>query len=175
MRLTKMLSALVLTAASSGLTSAAIGLASVRSAIAQTTTVTPPSVPAPPKTQSIDAPFPTPPHRLETIPEAFNRAFFQESGDFYHNRKIQRQISYIIGPGLPWGAGFPDLEIERDSERITKLYREVLELQVSSDPVIRTPDLPNPFNSSVRLMSAPPRFGNRLEGGEFIFETVPPR
>lgn len=160
MQLTKLLSALVLAAASTGLASGVI---------AQTTTTTP--VPISPRTLNLDAP----PNRLETLPEAFERAFFQESGDFYHNRQIPRQINYIIGVGAPWGAGFPDLELERDAKRITNLYRELMEIQVSSDPVIRTPDLPNPFNSSVRLQSAPPRFGTRLEGSEFIYETVPPR
>jgi hypothetical protein len=115
------------------------------------------------------------PIRLETIPEAFNRAFFSESGDFYRNRTIPRQIQYIIGPGLPNRATFPDLEIERDAQRITQLYQEVLEHQVSDDPVIRTPDLANPFNSSLRLLPQTSRFGSRVEGSEFVFETVPPR
>lgn len=166
MRLTQLLSALVLAAASSGFISAAN---------AQTTVPNPTGEYTGPRTMGLDASFTTPPRRLETIPEAFNRAFFQESGDFYRNRKIDRQINYIIGAGVPWGAGFPDLEVERDAERIFKLYREQLELQVSSDPVIRTPDLANPFNSSLRLISGPPRFGNRREGGEFIFDSVPPQ
>jgi hypothetical protein len=166
MRLTQLLSALVLAAASSGFISAAN---------AQTTVPNPSIEYTGPRSLGLDTSFTTPPRRLETIPEAFNRAFFQESGDFYRNRKIDRQINYIIGAGVPWGAGFPDLELERDAERIFRLYQEALELQVSSDPVIRTPDLANPFNSSLRLISGPPRFGNRLEGGEFIFDTVPPR
>jgi len=167
MRLTQLLGALVLAAASSGFVSAAN---------AQTTPLNPVVQPTvPPRTLGLDTSFTTPPNRLETVPEAFNRAFFQESGDFYRNRKIDRQINYIIGAGVPWGAGFPDLEIERDAQRLTNLYRETLELQVASDPVIRTPDLPNPFNSSLRINSSPPRFGTRLEGGEFIFDTAPPR
>lgn len=166
MRLTKLLGALVLAAASTGLASAAI---------AQTAPSSPTIVPASPRTLGFDASFTTPPNRLETIPEAFNRAFFQDSGDFYQNRSIQRQISYIIGPGLPGGAGFPELELERDAKRINRLYNELLELQVSSDPVLRTPDLPNPYDTSLRLISGPRRFGTRLEGSEFIFDTVPPR
>lgn len=147
MRLTKWLSALVLATASSVLAS---------SVMAQT-----------------EMKFePTP---LETVPDAFVRSFFSDSGDYYFNRSLPRQAAYIIGPGLPGRAAFPDLEIERDAEHISKLYREVLDQQVSSDPILRTPDLPNPFNSSVRLLSDSPRFGSRLEGSEFILETVPPR
>jgi hypothetical protein len=204
MRLTKLLGTLVLAAASGGFTSGAIGFAGTLSAVAQTAPSPSPGVvpvptspssspgavpvpaspssspgvvpvPASPRTIGIDPAFTSQPIRLETIPEAFERAFFEESGTFYHNRTIPRQISYIIGPGLPWGAGFPDLELERDAQRINRLYRELLELQVSSDPVIRTPDLVNPFDTSLRLLSGPRRFGTRLEGSEFIYETVPPR
>ena len=148
MRLTQLLSALTLAAASSVLASAAM---------AQTD------------------PLGYEPIRLETIPEAFNRSFFEDSGDFYRNRSIQRQIGYIIGPGLPGGAGFPELELERDAERLNRLYVETLEQQVSSDPIIRTPDLPNPFNSSMRTLSSPSRFRNPVEGAEFNFEAAPPR
>src|SRR5919199_1728340 len=166
MRLTKLLGALVLAAASTGLTSAAL---------AQTSPSSPAEVTTSPRTLDLDASFPTPPNRLETVSEAFNRAFFQDSGDYYRNLSIPRQLSHFIGPGLPGGAGFADLELERDAKRLNRLYNEALELQVSSDPVIRTPDLPNPFNSSLRLLSGPPRFGTRLEGSEFIYETAPPR
>jgi hypothetical protein len=115
------------------------------------------------------------PIRLETIPEAFDRAFFQESGDFYRNSSIPRQIGYIIGPGIPGRAGFPELELERDAKRIENLYRDALEQQVANDPIIRTPDLPNPFSSSLRFQSGLGRFGSPVEGSEFRFETVPPR
>ena len=115
------------------------------------------------------------PIRVETIPEAFDRTFFEESGDIYRNSSIQRQIGWIIGPGLPGRAGFPDLQIERDARRIGILYRDALEQQVSSDPIIRTPDLPNPFSSTLRQQTGAGRFGTRQEGSEFIFQTVPPQ
>ncbi|HEY9634486.1 MAG TPA: hypothetical protein V6D14_13820 [Coleofasciculaceae cyanobacterium] len=115
------------------------------------------------------------PVRIETIPEAFERAFFSESGTFYQNRTLPRQAAYIIGPGLPGRAAFPELELERDAERVDSLYRELIDQQASADPLLRTPDLPNPFDSSIRLSSVSNRFGSRVEGGEFVFETVPPR
>lgn len=148
MRLTQLLSALTLAAASSVLAAAA---------------------------QAQTDPSGFEPIRLETLPEAFDRAFFQDSGDFYRNRSIERQIGYIIGPGLPGGAGFPELELERDAKRIHDLYRDALEQQVSRDPIIRTPDLPNPFSSSLRSQFGFNRVGNRVEGSEFNFEALPPR
>lgn len=206
MRLTKLLGALVLAAASSGLAS---------SAIAQTAPSSQVGIPAPPRTLGIEqfpygqpglstevppaditvsprtlglqsSDFRTPiagePNRLITLPEAFNIVFFRESGDFYQNRTIQRQISFIIGPGLPGRAGFPDLELERDALRINRLYRSALEQQNTSGPVLRTPDLPNPFNSSLLQQPASRRFAgqregffNPLEGGEFNLEAPLPR
>ncbi|MEO8893578.1 MAG: hypothetical protein ABI417_18990, partial [Coleofasciculaceae cyanobacterium] len=101
--------------------------------------------------------------------------FYEESGDFYRNSSIQRQIGWIIGPGLPGRAGFPDLQIERDAKRVNILYRDALEQQASSDPIIRTPDLPNPFNSTLRQQTGGGSFGTRLEGSEFIYQTQPPQ
>ncbi|NEO30124.1 MAG: hypothetical protein F6K36_06710 [Symploca sp. SIO3C6] len=117
------------------------------------------------------------PIRLETIPEVFNRAFFKDSGDFYRNRSLQRQFEVIFGPGVPGQANFPELEIERDAKTINTIYNDVLYQQLYADPLIRTPDLPNPFNTSILVLERegfrPTRFGNRVEGTEFFFETLP--
>ncbi len=121
------------------------------------------------------APSDSAPIRLQTIPESFERAFYNESGNFYHNRSIFRQANYILGFGSFGRAGFPDLELERDAKLINTIYNDALYQQVASDPVIRTPDLPNPFNGSLRLSPTSRPFGSRLEGSEFIFETLPPR
>ncbi len=119
------------------------------------------------------------PVRLETIPDTFERAFFNESGTFYENRSLRRQLEYIIGPGGIGSAGFPDLELERDAELINILYEDTLNRQFASDPVIRTPDLPNPFDTSVRLLPVSERFrpqaSPRIEGTEFFFEAPLPR
>lgn len=175
MRLSKWLGTLVLAVTSSVLASAAT---------AQTNSPAPfmtspaPNVPVSPRTLGIDAPFDPSPDSLITVSEVFNRAFFNESGDFYHNRSIPRQAAYIIGPGLPGGAGFPELELERDAKLINTLYRDLLEQQVASDPVIRTPDLPNPFDTSIRGLPVSRRFVSPrqgflspVEGSEFNFGT----
>ena len=111
------------------------------------------------------------PIRLETIPEVFERAFFNDSGDFYRNRSLQRQFEVIFGPGVPGRANFPDLEIERDAKSINTIYQDVLYQQLYADPLIRTPDLPNPFNTSIMILQGATRFSNRVEGTEFFFET----
>lgn len=206
MRLTKLLGALVLATASSGLASSAIAQTTPSSPVGVPATprtlgieqapylepgvrtdVAPADVPVSPRTLGVEAPYygqpiAGQPNRLITLNEAFNLLFFRESGDFYRNRSIPRQISFILGPGLPGGAGFADLELERDALAITRLYRSALEQQNSSDPVLRTPDLPNPFDTSVLQLPASRRFvGPRegflgpVEGGEFNLEAPLPR
>ncbi len=115
------------------------------------------------------------PIRVETIPDTFVRGFFNDSGDFYINRSLFRQANYMFGFGMVGKAGFPDLEIERDAKTINVIYNDVLDQQVSSDPLIRTPDLPNPFNSSIRMSPQSRPFGSRVEGSEFFFQNLPPR
>lgn len=165
MRLTRCLSILLVAASSSVLAS---------SAIAQTNSPRSEVVPVNPRTLGIDtAPPEFEPIPLQTIPEAFDRALFNDSGNFYENSSIPRQIDLILGTGLPGRAAFPELEIERDGALVHLLYEEALYQQVSSDPVLRTPDLPNPYRTSVLQLPNSTRFQYQLEGAEFFFETVP--
>jgi hypothetical protein len=91
---------------------------------------------------------------------------------------MKRQMKYLIELSLKSGSlfrnSFPESEIARDAELVNVVYRDVLNQQVGNDPYIRTPDLPNPYNTS--LMMSPRLNSNMLKTGtEFRFETVPPR
>ncbi len=103
----------------------------------------------------------------ETANDAFERAFFRHDRNFYENTSYSRQLNSLLGP-------FPENEIARDAELLNTLYRDVLTQQVGNDPYIRTPDLPNPYSTSV-LMS--PRLNaNQLKvGTEFRFDGTPSR
>ncbi len=111
----------------------------------------------------------TPNH--ETTNDTFERAFFQNNRNFYENSTPQRQIDSFVGTGSIFRNSFPENEIARDAELVNILYRDVLQQQVGNDPYLRTPDLPNPYDTSM-LMS--PRFNaNKLRvGTEFRFENV---
>lgn len=109
-----------------------------------------------------------------SIPDAFDDAFFESSKTYYQNRTLWRQIDLILGQGLLYRSSFPEVEIERDARRTEDLYRRVLYQQVSSDPIIRTPDLPNPFDTSL-LQQPPSNFTNRFPGSELNFERIPLR
>jgi hypothetical protein len=80
----------------------------------------------------------------------------------------------MFGPGSVFKNSFPENEIARDAELINTVYRDALYQQTNNDPYIRTPDLPNPYNTS--LLMSPHLNINKLQTGtEFRFETVPLR
>lgn len=83
---------------------------------------------------------------FETIPEAFERGITFSSQDAYSTTAtFGRQFDFIFGI-----AGFPDAELSRDGSIVDSMYNETLYRQYSLGPLIRTPDLPNPYNSSLR-------------------------
>lgn len=87
--------------------------------------------------------------RTITPSEAFVEAFFENSRDPAYNTTIGRQFNTIFGvTSFPQGS-YPDNEIVRDAQKIHELHEEIMHQQVSSDPIIRTRDLPNPYNSSL--------------------------
>lgn len=110
----------------------------------------------------------------ETTSDVFERAFFRHDRNFYENSSLKRQLDSFLGSGFTFGGSFPENEIARDAELVNALYHDVLTQQVGNDPYIRTPDLPNPYDTS--LMMSPRSDSNRLKvGTEFRFETLPPR
>jgi hypothetical protein len=119
----------------------------------------------------------------ETISETFNRAFFKNDPEFFRNRSAKRQLDFLFGPGSLLRNSFPENEIRRDAELVDILYRDILNQQVSSDPIIRTPDLPNPYETSI-LTSPRINVNNQVEERESIepteitepmLETQPPQ
>lgn len=100
----------------------------------------------------------------ETLSETFERTFFANDSSFYRNRSLGRQLNWMFGFN-----GFTDNEINRDAARVHDLYRSSLKRQTASDPVIRTRDLPNPYETSI---SSSPNINvnQRTQNNEMIFE-----
>jgi hypothetical protein len=100
------------------------------------------------------------------------RAFFKDDPNFYGNNSFSRNIDWMLGPGTLFRNSFPENEIARDAELVNIVYRDLLAQQSTNDPILRTPDLPNPYGSS--LLTSPQM--NRLRAGtEFRFESVQSR
>ncbi|BAZ48146.1 hypothetical protein NIES4103_07520 [Nostoc sp. NIES-4103] len=111
----------------------------------------------------------------ETTNDAFERAYFRHDRNFYENSSsVKRQLDAFLGAGSGFRNSFPENEIARDAELVNTLYRDVLTQQVGNDPYIRTPDLPNPYDTSL-LMSPRMNANNLKVGTEFRFENTPQR
>ncbi|GET36339.1 hypothetical protein [Microseira wollei] len=108
--------------------------------------------------------------RAVRIDQQFNRVFFSNDREFFKNRSIERQLDFLFG----LRNSYPENEINRDGRGVHNLYVEVLERQVGSDPILLTPDLPNPFNTSLRQLP-PSSFSRPFGGRELINEELPPR
>jgi hypothetical protein len=92
--------------------------------------------------------------RAESVEEAFDRAYFRNGRDIFENRSISGQFNVILGPGALIRNSYIENVIARDLELIDEVYQDALARQNLSDPVLRTPDLPNPFNLSVLTLPA---------------------
>lgn len=77
-----------------------------------------------------------------TIPYEFLDEFYSNDGNYFQNRTFLRQVAYIFGP-------FTENEIVRDAREVDQLYQEVLSRQLSTGVIIRTADLPNPFQQTI--------------------------
>ena len=83
------------------------------------------------------------------LSDVFNRAFFKNSGDFYDAITIGSQLNSLLGfRSFPEGS-YPENEIADDAQLLNYLLQDALAQQVRSAPPLRTPDLENPFDTSL--------------------------
>ncbi len=101
----------------------------------------------------------------ERIPDVFDRAMFINSGTYQQNRSIFSQFNDFFGLFVA-----PERAITRDAGVVNYLYRTVYRQQVDSDPILRTQDLRNPYDTSVRLLPASAFPNSRVVGSELVFE-----
>ncbi|MFO8040563.1 MAG: hypothetical protein R6U67_14095 [Sodalinema sp.] len=100
--------------------------------------------------------------RTLTLPNAFERAFLEHSRDFFTNRSIPSQIDSLF-------FAFPENDIARDGELLNVLYRDVMLQQLTNDPFMRTPDLANPYNTSIDTMNRSGQ-SSPIRGSEFFLD-----
>ena len=84
-----------------------------------------------------------------TPSEAFSEAFSHNYGSAPYNTTIWRQFNAIFGVTSFREGSYPETEIVRDAQKIHELHEELMHEQVSRDPIIRTRDLRNPYDSSL--------------------------
>lgn len=99
--------------------------------------------------------------QYETLSDRFEQVFYSNDKDFTQNRTLGRQLDFILGFGS-LDNSFTDNEIIADTRAITTLYKDELLKQGSSDRVVRTRDLPNPYDTSI-LQSPPVEVNTQSE------------
>jgi hypothetical protein len=79
--------------------------------------------------------------QAEVYATEIEKAFFATSGDLYENASIGKQFQTLLG------LSFSDSEFRKDAASIEVLYRQGMKRQ--SGVPLSTPDLANPFNTSI--------------------------
>ena len=90
------------------------------------------------------------PNVVTTLEEQALDTFYSNDQDYLDNRSIGRQVLWIFG------IRYTDHEIVDDGKAIQSFVQEAWDEQNSNTAVIRTMDLPNPFQSSLLLESGIP-------------------
>lgn len=86
----------------------------------------------------------SPSSRGKTIPEVIDEAANQSSGDFFESRSLEQDAAFTFG------IGYDEDKLAKDAQQIQILSEDLLNQQASDGPLIRTQDLVNPYNTSVR-------------------------
>jgi len=106
--------------------------------------------PAPVKIQQLQlVPSPDTTVGFNNIPGLFNRAVNNNTGRFYDYTSISGQFNSREGWRTFLQGSYFDNMITRDAKLIETLYYDVMQQQ-QSGPLIRTQDLPNPFDTSLQ-------------------------
>ncbi|MDX2240299.1 MAG: hypothetical protein NW224_06430 [Leptolyngbyaceae cyanobacterium bins.302] len=86
--------------------------------------------------------------RFGQVAHEFEDAFFSHNRDYVRNRSFTGQLKRIFGP-------FPENSMNRDLREVHDLYQETFFKQMNSGPILRTVDLPSPFQYSLRTLPPP--------------------
>ena len=96
---------------------------------------------------AVDVVRPTSPINLK---ELMNKAFWENSGDFFEQATIDNQLNFFMGwRNFPEGS-CPENSIARDGLLINIIVEDYFKQLVEREPTIRTRDIENPFNTSVQ-------------------------
>ncbi|MCS6942853.1 MAG: hypothetical protein NZ901_10600 [Geminocystis sp.] len=98
--------------------------------------------------------YPSPPEESTTNPlsvdQLITKLYNHHSGDFFEQSSIEGQLNNIFGVGaFPEFRGFPEKNTVSDGRLLSVVVRDYFKQLQDNGPIIRTPDLANPFNTSL--------------------------
>lgn len=103
--------------------------------------------------------------------EALEAGYFQNGKNSFESMSLWGQWLGITGASAFPRGSYPEISVERDNRIVNAVYRDVLMQQSMSDPFVRVPDLPNPYNTS--LMTLPSLQMGRIVGTELVYDRRP--
>jgi hypothetical protein len=77
--------------------------------------------------------------QAETIPDAFTRATFEQTGDIFESTGIGSQFTMLVG------LSYPDNNGVNDTRSVDNIYQDLIRQRVGTP--VRTRDLPDPYSS----------------------------
>lgn len=80
-----------------------------------------------------------------SLEQAFRAAYFSHAKDAYYESGILGQLNTIFG-----FRRFPETQILLDGKVVDRLYRDALQQQVGVGMPLRTVDLENPYETSLK-------------------------
>ena len=80
-----------------------------------------------------------------SVVDVFKDAYFEHTGDNYHNSSPVGELNTIFGFN-----GFPDNQISADGKLLDMLYQDLMAEQSQSGTSIKTRDLSNPYTTSLQ-------------------------
>lgn len=108
---------------------------------------------------------------IKSLADTFHEASFFNSHTASQAHGFSDTANWIFGfRNYPLGS-YPEHSIHRDADLILTVYRDAMIQQSQNDPYLRTPDLQNPFNTSLR--SNPEYLGqyaNPIQGIEYTYQ-----
>ncbi len=85
-----------------------------------------------------------------SVDELITRLYNYHSGDFFEQSSIEGQLNNIFGVGaFPHFRWFPDKNVINDGHLLSLVIRDYFRQLQENGPTLRTPDLANPFNTSL--------------------------
>jgi hypothetical protein len=79
----------------------------------------------------------------------FENIMTDNAGDFYQDSSMEGQLNNMFGWESGLTGSYAENEISEAGEKLNQTYNQLMKQQVGRDPVMRTRDLTNPFNTSV--------------------------
>jgi hypothetical protein len=79
----------------------------------------------------------------------FEKLLTDTAGDFYQDTSLEGQLNNMFGWEDGLMGSYSENQITEAGIKLNQAYNQLMKQQVGNDPLMRTRDLANPFNTSI--------------------------